>query len=44
MKHHKFRDISEKYRPGAFAPVGDFFIRPESPCGSIFLLAGDLWA
>jgi hypothetical protein len=41
MKQHKFRNLCEKYRPGAKAPVGDFFYRQESPCGSIFLLQGD---
>jgi hypothetical protein len=40
MEHKKLLILSDRYRPGAFALVGDFFIIPESPCGSIFLLVG----
>jgi hypothetical protein len=32
--------FADKYRPGAHAPVGDFFITIESPSGSIFLSIG----
>ena len=42
MEYQKLRIYSDKYRPGALAPVGDVFINPESPCGSIFLPVGDL--
>jgi hypothetical protein len=37
MEHKKLFMLPDKYRPGALARVGDFFIKPESPCGSIFL-------
>jgi len=37
MVNQKLRNSKAKYRPGALAPVGDFFIKPESPSGSIFL-------
>jgi len=37
MEHKKLIILSDKYRPGAFALVGDFFSKRESPCGSIFL-------
>jgi hypothetical protein len=37
MEHKKLFMLPDKYRPGALALVGDFFIKPESPCGSIFL-------
>jgi hypothetical protein len=40
MEHKKLLILSDRYRPGAFALVGDFFINPESPCGSIFLPVG----
>jgi hypothetical protein len=40
MEHKKPSIMSDRYRPGALAPVGDFFIIPESPCGSIFLPVG----
>jgi hypothetical protein len=29
--------LFDRYRPGAFAPLGDFFVTAESPRGSIFL-------
>jgi hypothetical protein len=41
MKNKKIIILIDKYRPGAFALVGDFFIKPESPCGSIFLPIGN---
>jgi hypothetical protein len=41
MEHKKLRDLDDRYRPGALAPVGDFFIMPESPSGSIFLFMGE---
>jgi len=40
MEHKKLLILSDKYRPGAYAHVGDFFIKRESPCGSIFLSVG----
>jgi hypothetical protein len=40
MVPHKLNILSDRYRPGALAPVGDFFIKPESPSGSIFLPIG----
>jgi hypothetical protein len=40
MVQHKPIILSYRYRPGALAPVGDFFIKIESPSGSIFLLVG----
>jgi hypothetical protein len=40
MEYKKIFILSDKYRPGAFALVGDFFIKRESPCGSIFLPMG----
>ena len=42
MVNQKLRNSKAKYRPGALAPVGDFFIKPESPSGSIFLPVDDL--
>jgi hypothetical protein len=42
MKSKKIYVLFDKYRPGAFALVGGFFIKPESPCGSIFLPVGSL--
>lgn len=43
MVNQKLRNYTAKYRPGALAPVGDFFfIKPESPSGSIFLPVDDL--
>ena len=42
MVNQKLRNYMDKYRPGALAPVGDFFIKAESPSGSIFLPVGDL--
>jgi len=42
MEQQKLRDLLDKIRPGALAPVGVFFIYIESPCGSIFLPVGDL--
>jgi NADH:ubiquinone oxidoreductase subunit D len=41
MKYKKQPDLLDKYRPGAFVPMGDFFIIAESPRGSIFLYIGD---
>jgi hypothetical protein len=40
MNQKKIFCIHHNYRPGAPVPVGDFFIIPESPGGSIFLLRG----
>jgi len=40
MEHKKLPMLPDKFRPGALAHVGDFFIKPESPCGSIFLPVG----
>jgi hypothetical protein len=40
MVHNKPIILSDRYRPGALAPVGDIFIKPESPSGSIFLPVG----
>jgi hypothetical protein len=40
MEHKKLFILPDKYRPGAHALVGDFFITQESPCGSIFLPIG----
>jgi len=40
MEHKKLFLLPDKYRPDAFAQVGDFFIELESPCGSIFLPVG----
>jgi hypothetical protein len=42
MECKKLRNFNDKYRPGALAPVGDFFIKPESLSGSIFLPVGEL--
>jgi hypothetical protein len=42
MEHKKPPIHFDKYRPGALAPVGDFFITVESPWGSIFLLTGGI--
>jgi hypothetical protein len=41
MEYQKFYIANERYRPGAFAPVGDFFTKMKSPSGSIFLPEGD---
>jgi hypothetical protein len=41
MKYKQRSSLFDKYRPGALAPVGDFFVNTESPCGSIFLYIGD---
>jgi hypothetical protein len=43
MEHKKLFILTDKYRPGALALMGDFFIKPQSPCGSIFLLVGGEW-
>ena len=40
MECKKLRNLYEKYRPGAHALVGVFFIKQESPSGSIFLSFG----
>jgi hypothetical protein len=40
MEYKKPSFYLDRYRPGASAPVGDFFITIESPCGSIFLPVG----
>lgn len=42
MEYQNLHIGNDRYRPGAFAHVGDFFISIESPSGSIFLLVGDL--
>jgi hypothetical protein len=42
MKHKKTPVRLDRYRPGAIAHVGDIFLKPESPCGSIFLPAGEM--
>jgi hypothetical protein len=41
MENIKLRIFLEFSRPGAFALVGDYFIKTESPSGSIFLPAGE---
>jgi hypothetical protein len=41
MENKKRTALQEVDRPGANALVGDFFIKTESPCGSIFLYEGD---
>jgi hypothetical protein len=38
MENKKLLLLSDRYRPSAFAPVGDFFIIIESLHGSIFCL------
>jgi hypothetical protein len=40
MEYKKLFILPDKYRPGALAQVGVFFIIRKSPRGSIFLLAG----
>jgi hypothetical protein len=40
MNPKKLFGYTDKYRPGAHALVGDFFIIKESPSGSIFLPVG----
>jgi hypothetical protein len=42
MKHQKLCNFDDQFRPGAPALVGDFFIKAESPRGSIFLLVGNI--
>jgi hypothetical protein len=42
MKYKRDTDRLDKYRPGAHALMGDFFIIPESPSGSIFLNLGEM--
>jgi hypothetical protein len=41
MDHKKILCFTDKYRPGAHALVGAFFIKIESLNGSIFLPAKD---
>jgi hypothetical protein len=42
MEHKKPQVRVDKYRPGANAHVGDIFLKPKSPCGSIFLPVGGM--
>ena len=42
MDYQKLHIEYDRYRPGAFALVGDFFITIESPSGSIFLPLGKI--
>jgi hypothetical protein len=37
MNYPKPVFLFDKYRPGELAPLGDFFLKIKSPCGSIFL-------
>jgi hypothetical protein len=41
MDHKRPVILASRFRPGAFAPMGEIFIKAESPCGSIFLPVGD---